>query len=117
VLRRKAPAASLQRHFEFGGLHLDVGAHALRRGDTPVPLTTAEYTLLCIFVRNPNRVLSRDELARLVRDDERLPFDRSIDVRVARLRRKLEDDPEHPRFIRTVWGAGYLFSPDGADPR
>ncbi|MBI3545336.1 MAG: response regulator [Gammaproteobacteria bacterium] len=116
VLRRhKAPAAETPRFFKFGSFNLDPAAHLLARNDKNVPLTTGEFTLLHIFVRNPGRVLSRDDLARLARNDERMPFDRSIDVRVARLRQKIEDDPENPRFIRTVWGSGYLFVPDGGD--
>lgn len=115
VLRRhKAPSIEA-RFFKFGDFNLDPAAHLLAKNAKNVPLTTGEFTLLHIFVRNPGRVLSRDDLARLTRQDERMPFDRSIDVRVARLRQKIEDDPEHPRFIRTVWGSGYLFAPDGGD--
>lgn len=114
VLRRHRPtAAETPRVFKFGWFCLDPASHHLKRNDETVPLTTGEFTLLHIFVRNPGRVLSRDDLARLARNDERMPFDRSIDVRVARLRHKIEEDPENPRFIRTVWGAGYLFVPEG----
>lgn len=116
VLRRRAaPAAVPAPVVGFGPFRLDLAAHALTRDGEPVTLTTAEYTLLAVFVRHPNRVLSRDRLVTLVQDEERLPFDRSIDVRVARLRKKIEPDPENPRYLRTVWGAGYLFAPHGSE--
>ena len=72
-----------------------------------------DATLLRIFVERPNRVLSRDTLVDLLKGYERDPFDRSVDVRVARLRSKVEEDSREPRYIRTVWGQGYLFAPDG----
>ncbi len=78
-----------------------------------MPLTTAEFTLLRVFAEHPNRVLSRDLLIDLIKGYDRSPFDRSIDVRVTRLRRKIEDDQATPRYIRTVWGEGYLFAPKG----
>jgi two-component system, OmpR family, phosphate regulon response regulator OmpR len=74
---------------------------------------TAEFTLLCVLLQNPGRSLRRDNLVDLVQGNERTPFDRSIDVRVARLRRKIETDPDNPRHIRTVWGVGCLSSPAG----
>jgi two-component system, OmpR family, response regulator len=70
-----------------------------------------EYELLKAFVDHPNQVLSRDQLLTLTRNREWEPFDRSIDIRIARLRRKLEPDPERPRYIRTVRGAGYMYVP------
>lgn len=79
-----------------------------------VPLTSSEFTLLQILVTHPNRVLSRDTLLQLLKGYEHQPFDRSVDVRITRLRRKIEPDPVNPVYIRTVWGEGYLFSPDAA---
>jgi two-component system phosphate regulon response regulator OmpR len=64
-------------------------------------------------VKHPNRVLSRDDLISQLKGYERDAFDRSIDVRVTRIRRKIETDPAHPQYIRTVRGAGYLFNPRG----
>ena len=111
VLRRRAqPAQTAATNIQFGPFSLDLASHALTREGVPIPLTTAEFTLLSILARHPGRVLSRDQLVSLAQDAERVPFDRSIDVRVARLRRKIEPDPDNPRYIRTVWGAGYLFS-------
>jgi two-component system phosphate regulon response regulator OmpR len=65
-----------------------------------------------VFAEHPKQVLSRDRLLTLTRNREWEPFDRSIDIRIARLRRKIEEDPENPRAIRTVRGAGYMFVPD-----
>lgn len=116
VLRRRAaPARDAGQILAFGPFRLDLGRHALTRHDEAVTLTTAEFTLLSIFARHPGRVLSRDRLVELAQADERMPFDRSIDVRVARLRKKIEPDPDNPCYIRTVWGAGYLFAPHGND--
>src|SRR6478735_2614901 len=74
-------------------------------------LTTGEFDLLSAFVNNANQVLSRDRLLDLARNREAGPFDRTIDVQVGRLRRKLEDDPQRPTMIKTVRGTGYIFTP------
>ena len=76
-----------------------------------VPITAMEFELLKALIDHPNQVLSRDQLLTLTRNREWEPFDRSIDIRITRLRRKVEEDPEHPRAIRTVRGAGYMFVP------
>ncbi|MET0091001.1 MAG: winged helix-turn-helix domain-containing protein [Candidatus Thiodiazotropha sp.] len=86
---------------------------SLSRDGEPISLTAGEFSLLEAFVKHPNRVLSRDHLIELIKGYERSPFDRSIDVRVTRLRRKLEINPDQPQFIRTVWGRGYIFTPQG----
>jgi two-component system phosphate regulon response regulator OmpR len=116
VLRRRAASApgAPTAAVAFGPFRLDLASHSLTRDGELVALTTAEFTLLSVLARHPGRVLSRDQLVSLAQDAERIPFDRSIDVRVARLRRKIEPDPDNPRYIRTVWGAGYLFSPGAA---
>jgi two-component system OmpR family response regulator len=75
-----------------------------------VALSPGEFDLLAAFVRNPRRLLSRDRLLSLSRDREWTPFDRSIDVQIGRLRRKIEADPSQPTLIKTVRGAGYLFT-------
>jgi two-component system phosphate regulon response regulator OmpR len=76
-----------------------------------VPITAMEFDLLIALIEHPNQVLSRDRLLTLTRNREWEPFDRSIDIRITRLRRKVEDDPAHPRTIKTVRGAGYMFIP------
>lgn len=119
VLRRRAAPATVEAAGtarRFGPYALDIASHRLTREGAEVPLTSAEFTLLRVFLEHPNRVLSRDTLLSLIKGYERDPFDRSIDVRVARLRRKIEPDPESPTYIRTVWGAGYLFAPRGEAP-
>lgn len=118
VLRRnlnQPESTSAATIIQFGPYRLDLGSHTLVRDDEPIPLTTAEFTLLRIFVQHPNKVLSRDQLTSLIQDEERMPFDRSIDTRVARLRRRIEPDSPEPVYIRTVWGAGYLFVPQGSE--
>jgi DNA-binding response OmpR family regulator len=79
-----------------------------------VPITAMEFSLLKTFVEHPNQVLSRDQLLSLTRNREWEPFDRSIDIRIARLRRKIEEDPDRPRTIKTVRGAGYMYIPGAA---
>jgi two-component system phosphate regulon response regulator OmpR len=75
------------------------------------PLTGMEYDLLRVFVERPNRPLSRDQILMLTRNREWDPYDRSVDIRIARLRRKVEPDPDRPRVLRTVRGVGYMFVP------
>lgn len=97
----------------FGPFQLDLAAHRLLRDGVEVRLTSAEFDLLRVFVEHPNRVLSRDTLVSQLKGYERDPFDRSIDIRVTRLRRKIEVDPTAPAFVRTIRGEGYLFNPRG----
>jgi two-component system phosphate regulon response regulator OmpR len=106
-------AATEQQH--FGPFVLDAAGRRLLRAGTEVPLTGAEFDLLVAFLARPNRVLSRDTLVDLLKGYDRDPFDRSIDIRVTRLRRKIETDPAAPAYIRTVRGEGYLFNPHGGD--
>jgi two-component system OmpR family response regulator len=95
----------------FNGWQLDLTARELTspRGEL-VRLTTGEFDLLAAFVSNANQVLSRDRLLDLARNREAGPFDRTIDVQVGRLRRKLDDDPHQPGLIKTVRGSGYIFT-------
>ena len=110
VLRRqRTNRPSARTSIDFGDFHLDLDKRQLLRDDVPVPLTTAEFALLKVLAQNPGKVLSRDDLANLANGPDRLPFDRSIDARVTRLRRRLGDDPTNPRYIQTVWGTGYMF--------
>lgn len=106
-----ATAVPPRERFRFGGFQLDIGARRLLdRGGHDVSLTAGEFDLLCAFVRHPGRVLSRDFLLELTRGREAAPFDRTIDVQVGRLRRKLESDPENPELIKSVRGAGYILT-------
>ncbi len=103
------PARSRAR---FAGWSLDLSSRELTSpAGEAVRLTTGEFDLLAAFVSNANQVLSRDRLLDLARNREAGPFDRTIDVQVGRLRRKLEDDPQNPTLIKTVRGSGYIFTP------
>jgi two-component system phosphate regulon response regulator OmpR len=102
-------------HSVFGPFQLDVASHRLTRDGVEVKLSAAEFALLRIFVERPLRVLSRDVLIDMLKGYERDPFDRSVDTRVTRLRRKIEDNPGEPVYIRTVRGEGYLFNPRGGE--
>ena len=126
VLRRSAiapaqiaaPAAPVRRApIRFGTKWLDVDAQVLRdEQGNEHPLASSEFALLKAFAENPRRVLSRERLLDLANARDREAFDRAIDVRITRIRRKIEPDPARPSVIRTVRGAGYLFSPDGSEP-
>ena len=109
-----APTAATQPlvPFHFEGWVLDPGPRRLINPDgDEVTITGGEFDLLKAFVENPGRVLSRDFLLDITRGREAGPFDRTIDVQVGRLRRKIETDAENPRMIKSVRGAGYLFVP------
>jgi len=114
VLRRvqgaaESAAASSSR-VKFGEYTLDLDAHQLLDGDDQaVALTSMEFDLLKAFAENPNRVLDRDQLLSLSHNRDWDPFDRSIDIRITRLRRKIEVEPSRPQIIKTVRGAGYIF--------
>ena len=120
LLRRGHPAAAdvaapgVQPH--FGPFSLDTEGRRLLREGVEIALTSAEFDLLAAFAARPNRVLSRDMLVDILRGYERDPFDRSIDNRVTRLRRKIETEAAAPAYIRTVRGEGYLFNPNGGSP-
>jgi len=118
VLRRLQPQAApagQNSRVPVGRCTLDMAARQMfDRDGTEVQITAMEFELLKAFVDHPNQVLSRDRLLTLTRNREWEPFDRSIDIRITRLRRKIEDDPENPRSIRTVRGAGYMYVPTSA---
>ncbi len=95
-----------------GRCFLDVAAHQLiDAAGQEVPITSMEFELLKVFSEHPNKVLTRDQILTLTKSREWEPFDRSIDIRIARLRRKVEVNPEEPQALRTVRGAGYMFVP------
>ena len=96
----------------FGAALLDLGSHQLfGRDGREIAITGAEFDLLRIFAERPNRPLSRDQLMTLTRNRDWDPFDRSIDIRIARLRKKVEADPDNPVSIKTMRGVGYMFVP------
>ncbi|CEJ16254.1 Transcriptional regulatory protein OmpR [bacterium YEK0313] len=102
------------RHLKFGTLTLDLDARRLVDGQgIAIDLTAMEFDLLQALATRPNRVLSRGQLQEFAHGRSAEESDRSIDIRVTRLRKKIEPDPEHPRFIKTVRGEGYVFVPGG----
>jgi len=109
ILRRRENAASspARQIAEFSGWRFNLGNNTLHapNGEENL-LSTSEAELLKVFVSNPNRILQREQL---MGTRDLAPTDRSIDVRISRLRRKLESDEQNPAFIKTVYGAGYLF--------
>ena len=96
----------------IGRCVLDLAARALLDAEgREVPITSMEFDLLKVFSEHPNKVLSRDQILTLTKNRDWEPFDRSIDIRIARLRRKVEVKPVEPQALRTVRGAGYMFVP------
>ena len=123
VLRRAQPAAATAapptavegggQRFRFLDWVLDVATRDLLSPDGVITtLSAGEFDLLLAFVEHPRRVLSRDQLLDFARGRQAIPFDRSIDIQVSRLRRKLGDDAKDPQLIKTVRGGGYLFTPE-----
>jgi DNA-binding response OmpR family regulator len=124
VLRRSAPKTEAPppvavaakpaggQLVRFGTKWLDLDAQALRDAEgNEHPLTASEFSLLKVFAANPKRVLSRERLLELANARDSEAFDRAIDLRIMRIRRKIEPDPSKPAVIRTIRGGGYLFSP------
>jgi len=106
-----ADAVAKVRAYRFGGWELSVGLRKLKSpGGLPIELTNGEFSLLTAFLSAPQRILARDQLLDLSRLHNAEVYDRSIDVQILRLRRKIEADPTHPRFIVTERGAGYVFN-------
>ncbi len=125
VLRRSSPVkaaapeaaaskSAKEQLVRFGTKWLDLEAQALRDDEgNEHPLTASEFGLLKVFAANPKRVLSRERLLELANARDAEAFDRAIDLRIMRIRRKIEIDPTKPAVIRTIRGGGYLFSPAG----
>jgi len=119
VLRRKpraglpgAPGTEDGAH-RFGAFEFNPATRELKKDGKAVALTTGEYSVLKVLVEHARQPLSRDKLMELARGREYEVFDRSIDVQISRLRKLVEEDPAHPRYIQTVWGHGYVFVPGG----
>jgi two-component system phosphate regulon response regulator OmpR len=122
VLRRHeiAPKQTTEEKtsaFQFGEFVFDTNTRSLTKNGVPITITSGEFTLLKVFTEHPRQPLSRDRLMQLARGRELDVFDRSIDVQVSRLRRIIEPDPAHPRYLQTMWGFGYVFIPDGEAPQ
>ena len=118
VLRRVAEAgppaapASDNETVTFGPYALNLGTRSMTKDGQPMTLTSGEFSVLKVLVKNARKPLSRDKLMELARGREYDVFDRAIDVQISRLRKLIEPDPATPRYIQTVWGFGYVFVPD-----
>jgi DNA-binding response OmpR family regulator len=109
----EAPVAgTATQRVPFGRCTLDLDTRQLLDADNrEIPLTSMEFDLLQVFAERPNRVLTRDQILNITRNRDWDPFDRSIDIRIARLRKKIEADPDKPATLKTVRGSGYMFVP------
>ncbi|WP_028241828.1 response regulator [Stutzerimonas azotifigens] len=119
LLRRREsseapPAAPDSKRLQYGPLRIDSALREAWLRDRSIELTSAEFDLLWLLVSNPGRTLSREEIFGQLRGIEYDGQDRSIDVRISRIRPKIGDDPEHPRLIKTIRGKGYLFVAEAA---
>jgi DNA-binding response OmpR family regulator len=108
VLRRGRPEEDTET-LRYGELSIDRTARRATLADTPLGLTTNEFDALMLLVSRPGRVFSRDEILNTLRGMDCEAYNRSVDITMSRLRQKLKDDPKSPRFIKTVWGTGYVF--------
>jgi DNA-binding response OmpR family regulator len=109
ALLRRSSGQLAERRIEVGGLSIDPERRSVERDGRPVTLTTLEFDLLYFLAARPGRVFSRDALMEQVWGSDRVVDERSIDSLVSRLRRKLDGDAAGPRYLQTVWGAGYRF--------
>ena len=111
VLRRERPAAQPIPPLEFEGLRIEPPTRTVTVGEREVALTVREFDLLVFLAQHPGQVFSRDRLMELVWQLPDYTDSSTVTVHVRRLRTKLEPDPEHPRYVQTVWGVGYRFRP------
>jgi len=114
ILRRAAGQKHLLAHYHFADVALDFVKMEARKGDEPVVLTTREFAILRLMMSNKGVVISRDRLLNEVWGYDAYPSTRTVDNQIVKLRQKLEDDPENPRFILTVRGTGYKFVGENA---
>ena len=111
VLRRVQPN-NLSAVQKFGGLIIDFQKREVTQDEKIVQLTSNEFECLSLLVKNTGKVLNRDQIMEELRGIEWDAFNRSVDITMSRLRNKLADDPKNPRFIKTIWGTGYMFIGD-----
>lgn len=118
IWRRSSAQFGANGVYEFEGLEVDANTQSVRLDGEPLDLTTAEFEMLRLFAENPQKPLDRDFMMEQTRGIPWESFNRSVDVVVSRLRQKLGDDPRHPRFLKTIWGTGYMFvgTPFGEEP-
>ena len=106
---RRASGMEESRQLSFGPLEIDFARRSARLNNDLLDLTTNEFTALALLMRNAGKVLDRDQILQELRGMDSEAFNRSVDITMSRLRQKLKDDPRAPNYIKTVWGAGYVF--------
>ncbi len=94
---------------QFGDIILNKAAHTIEANGSVADLSTTEFKILEVLMKNPNRVLSRDQIMNMAQGKDFMAFDRSIDIHISKLRSKIEADPAVPKTIKTIWGTGYMF--------
>ncbi|MCY4039631.1 MAG: response regulator [Gammaproteobacteria bacterium] len=114
ILRRLEPVSKVSdaSPLRFAEFEVNLKSRSLHKAGEPIRLTRSEFDLLEVFITNPDRTLERDQIIEALGGVEMTPFDRSVDVRVARLRAKIERNPAEPQYLKTVWGKGYMFTTD-----
>ena len=112
LLRRAEGQRDMSPVLRHGDLTIDLQRRSVRRAGTPVELTATEFDLLAILAREPGRPFTRAQLLELAYDVNYAGFDRTVDAHIKNLRRKIEPDPRHPRYILTIYGVGYKFADD-----
>lgn len=110
ALMRRRESAARANVLHFGQLDIDLDARQARLEGKPCPLTAHQFNILVTLAQKAGRVLSRETLMDLVKNDKLDPFDRSIDVHISRIRSAIEEDPKHPKRLITVRGSGYVFA-------
>ena len=115
VRRSRGQVTATKPEVRYGGFVIDPARLTVSIDERPVRLTAGEFAVLYALASRPGRVVGRERLLELARGSTEESFDRSIDVTIFRIRQKLEQEPERPRWLRTVRGAGYVFAPPGDD--
>lgn len=113
LLRRQQPAGGCRSRASFGSLRIDRAEREVNHDQQRIELSTTEFEILWLLASQPGQILSRDQILLAVRGIGFDGLDRSVDVCIGKLRRKLGDDPRVPRRIKTIWGRGYQFNPAG----
>lgn len=111
---RRAGGMDQNRPQSFGDLTIDHARRNAQLNNEPIDLTTNEFSALALLAKNPGKVLNRDQILQELRGIDSEAFNRSVDITMSRLRQKLKDDPKSPTYIKTVWGAGYVFIGKGS---
>lgn len=110
IMRRGRTAAASKGHaLHYEDLSIDLSQRTVILKGKAISMTTTEFDLLALFADHPNETLNRDQISLHLRGTEWEALSRSVDAVMSRLRQKLDDDPKHPRFFRTIWGTGYMF--------